>query len=421
MVFEVTLFIFLILLSALFSSSETAFFSSNHRFFEELSEEGNHAAIRVLTLLDRPRRLLIAILIGNTFVNISLGVLSASIAHRFASGYNLPEYWIILIEVVTVTFTILIFGEILPKIIAIRTASHYALMVSGIISLFYKLLSPITQLFYKMTTSVTTLFQVEKEPLFNSEEDFFTLVELGEQKGAIHRKEKDIITSLMKFSDTSLREIMIPRPDMVAIDIDSSPADIIRLISDQRFSRIPAYKNDLDTIVGFIFAKDVLEYYDEKSPDFDIQKIIRPPLFAPENKSVSNMLKEFQIRKTKIAVVVDEYGGTSGIVTVEDVLEEILGDIQDEMDENESPLNWISPNEVLVDAGINVEDLHEVLKLEFPEDRSYDTLAGFVMDSLGKIPNLREKVLWRHHEFIVYRMEKRRIVTILIRVLGDET
>jgi putative hemolysin len=414
---KIILFFVLLVFSALFSSSETALFSVRRKILEGIAKEGNPAARRVLALLDKPRRLLITILSANIFVNISLAVLAVSIAYDIAMTHQWPLLWSVLFEVLAVTLLILIFGEILPKIIAVRNPVRYSMAISGFISMLNYLLTPSTEFFYRAINGLARLFRVEKESLFNRTEDLYALVELGEKRGMLQSKEKDMITSLMKFSDTSIREIMVPRPDIIAIDIHQKPQEIIQFVEAQRFSRFPVYQNDLDTIIGFLFTKDLLPYIDQEVPDFNTRNLLRPPLFVPETKSISNMLKEFQERKTKIAVVVDEYGGTSGIVTVEDVLEEILGDIQDEMDDDEQPeFVWNAPNELCVEAGINVEDLAELLKTDFPEEREYDTLGGFIMDELGHVPKPREKVSWKGFEFIVQKMDKRRLVSILIKL-----
>jgi putative hemolysin len=414
---KIILFFVLLVFSALFSSSETALFIVRRKILEGIAKEGNPAARRVLALLDKPRRLLITILSANIFVNISLAVLAVSIAYDIAMTHQWPLLWSVLFEVLAVTLLILIFGEILPKIIAVRNPVRYSMAISGFISMLNYLLTPSTEFFYRAINGLARLFRVEKESLFNRTEDLYALVELGEKRGMLQSKEKDMITSLMKFSDTSIREIMVPRPDIIAIDIHQKPQEIIQFVEAQRFSRFPVYQNDLDTIIGFLFTKDLLPYIDQEVPDFNTRNLLRPPLFVPETKSISNMLKEFQERKTKIAVVVDEYGGTSGIVTVEDVLEEILGDIQDEMDDDEQPeFVWNAPNELCVEAGINVEDLAELLKTDFPEEREYDTLGGFIMDELGHVPKPREKVSWKGFEFIVQKMDKRRLVSILIKL-----
>ncbi|MCK5520296.1 MAG: DUF21 domain-containing protein, partial [Candidatus Marinimicrobia bacterium] len=260
--FKILLFLLLIAFSAFFSSSETAFFSLNRREMEEKKSKGSKRASMVLRLLASPRHLLISIVTGNTFVNISLGVLSASLAHDMAQNFNLSEMSILLIEIMAVTFTILIFGEIIPKVIAIRHPNAYSLKISPAIKLFSTLLKPITEIFYRLTELTAHLFGVEKEQLFASEEDFYTLMELGEEKGAIRKKEKDMIVSLVKFSDTTVREVMIPRPDMTAFDVSGSFEELILFIKAHKYSRYPAYENDVDNIVGFIFEKDILKFMD---------------------------------------------------------------------------------------------------------------------------------------------------------------
>lgn len=418
LLFKGILFLIMIALSAFFSSSETAFFSLNRRKLEDMKIEGSNRASRVLRLLNFPRRLLISIVTGNTFVNISLGVLSTSIAHDVATNLDIPEIAVIFIEVLAITFTILIFGEIIPKVLAVRHPGPYSLRISSLVSLLYLFLKPITEVFFYITEWTARLFGVEKEQLFASQEDFYSLVELGEKEGAIKKKEKDMIKSLVKFSDTTVREVMIPRPDMIAVDMALSYDEFIRFIKSNRYSRYPVYENDLDNVIGFIFEKDLLKITD--LPDGqrpELRSILRPVLYAPEIKSINLMLREFQQKKTKIAVVVDEYGGTSGLITVEDVLEEILGEIQDEKDQEDSLVTWISSAELIVDAAINIDDVGEMLGMPFPDDRTYDTLGGFVMQSLGRIPKRQEKCSYLKHEFIVETMLKRRIKKIRIKKL----
>ncbi len=419
LVLKILLFILLILLSAFFSSSETAFFSLNRRDIENRKKDESAPALRVLRLLAFPRRLLITIVTGNTFVNISLGVLSASIAHDAAQAFNLSELAVLFIEVIAVTFTVLIFGEILPKVLAIRKPESYSLSISRIISLVSVLLRPLTEIFYHITELSARFLMIEKEQLFSSEEDFYTLVELGEQEGAIRKKEKDMIKSLVRFSDTAVREVMIPRPDMTAIDVNISREGLLTFIRTHKYSRYPAFDSDMDTIVGFIFEKDILRYMDSDEDHFpDIHSLIRPVLYVPENKSINLVLKEFQQKKTKIAIAVDEYGGTSGLITLEDVLEEILGEIQDEKDQEGPPVSWMSSTELVADASMNIDDFGEMISLAFPEERNYDTLGGFFMETLGQIPKRHDSCSYSGFSFTVESMMKRRIKKLRIKKLS---
>lgn len=412
---EIIGFIILIVLSGLFSSSETAFLNSQKQELKNLSHNGHKKAEYVLQLIQTPKYLLISILIGNTVVNISISVLSAIIAYDIAISFSLGKIGIVLIQIVVLTFVILIFGEILPKIIAIRSSTKHSMRMSTFIKTIYIIFWPLTWIFYHLTNTIRLIFSVKSENIIKTEEDFQKLVEIGENKGTIRKKEKEMIKSLMKFSDTVVREIMIPRPDIQAININKGLSYILEFIKEQSYSKFPAYKNDLDNITGFIFTKDVLPYIDNNNINISLNSIIRPVFYVPESKKVSKMLREFQDKKTKIAIVIDEFGGTSGMITLEDILEEILGEIQDENDNEIDPIKYLENGNILVNASINLEDLTKQLSISFPKEKDYDTLAGFIMDKLNKIPNTSDEFVYNDHKFIVEKMQKRRIVNVKIK------
>ncbi len=412
---EIIGFLILIVLSGLFSSSETAFLNSQKQELKNLSHNGHKKAEYVLQLIQTPKYLLISILIGNTVVNISISVLSAIIAYDIAISFSLGKIGIVLIQIVVLTFVILIFGEILPKIIAIRTSTKHSMRMSTFIKTIYIIFWPLTWIFYHLTNTIRLIFSVKSENIIKTEEDFHKLVEIGENKGTIRKKEKEMIKSLMKFSDTVVREIMIPRPDIQAININKGLSYILEFIKEQSYSKFPAYKNDLDNITGFIFTKDVLPYIDNNNINISLNSIIRPVFYVPESKKVSKMLREFQDKKTKIAIVIDEFGGTSGMITLEDILEEILGEIQDENDNEIDPIKYLENGNILVNASINLEDLTKQLSISFPKEKDYDTLAGFIMDKLNKIPNTSDEFVYNDHKFIVEKMQKRRIVNVKIK------
>ena len=414
-IFKIITFLILIILSGLFSSSETAFLNSKTQELKDLSNDGYKKAKFVLKLLQTPKYLLISILIGNTIVNISLSVLSAIIAYDIAVSFSLGKVGIILIQIITLTFVILIFGEILPKIIAIRSSTKHSIKMSRFVQITFIIFWPLTWLFYHLTNVIKLIFSVKSENMINTEEDFHTLVDIGENRGIIRKKEKEMIKSLMKFSDTVVREIMIPRPDIQAININKGLPFILEFIKKQSYSKFPAYKNDLDNIAGFIFTKDVLPYIDNDNINISLNSIMRPAFYVPESKKVSKMLREFQDKKTKIAIVIDEFGGTSGIITLEDILEEILGEIQDENDNETAPIKYLSDGNFLVKASINLEELSEELSISFTNEKDYDTLAGFVMDKLNKIPNKSEEFIYNDYKFIVEKMAKRRIIDVKIK------
>lgn len=415
------LFVVLLLFSGLFSSSETAVFSVKRSKLEEKIREGHPEALRLVALMNFPRRLLIAILTGNTFVNIAMSVISASVARDFAHYYRFSPILSVLIQVFAVTLIILILGEVLPKIIAVRGAIRHSMRMSSFLTIIYTLLKPLTAIFYWMTELIARIFRIQGEDFIEDSDELSALVNLSGETGAIREKERDMIQSLLKLSNTRVREIMIPRPDIHAIDINQTLPDIIHEVRESRFSRLPVHSGDLDHIIGFIFLKDILHLMDKDTEKTKVKSFLRPPLFVHENKSVAKMLREFQTKKTKIAVVVDEFGGTSGIVTLEDVVEEIVGEIQDEMDEeNQTMIRKTGEGEYIVNAALNLDELEEELSLSFPEERDYDTLGGFVMDKLGRVPKKLDQFVFQNVRYTVVLMLRRRIKEIKLEFLQSE-
>jgi putative hemolysin len=415
------LFLILLIFSGLFSSSETAVFSVKRSRLEEKSRGGQANALRLLALMNYPRRLLISILTGNTVVNIAMAVLSASVARDLAEYYKLSPILSVLIQVMAVTLVILILGEIIPKILAVRNAARHSLRMSSFLTINSTFLKPVTAVFYWITEIFARLFRIKREEFIEDSDELSALVNLSGETGAIREKERDMIQSLLKLSDTRVREIMIPRPDIHSIDINQSLPDIIREVRESKFSRLPVHSGDLDHVEGFIFLKDILPLMEAVKSDMNIKSVLRPPLFVHENKNVAKMLREFQTKKTKIAIVVDEFGGTSGLVSLEDVLEEIVGEIQDEMDEDN--LTMIRKNgdkEYIVNAVLNLDELEDVFSISFPSDRDYDTLGGFVMDKLGKVPKKQDHFTYHNVRFTVVLMHRRRINEIKLEFLHSE-
>ncbi|MBW6457586.1 MAG: hemolysin family protein [FCB group bacterium] len=407
---SIVLVVVFLILSGIFSGSETALFGTRK---ESLRNLKTAASRRTLKLLGKPQKLLVTILIGNTLVNIALASLSAITIYRLSQELGWPHLLTAFLEVVVITAILLIFGEIVPKTLALRNARKVSLRSSWFIGICYALFFPLTVILYFIGKIAEKSLRVEKDTLIDNEEDIKTLVRIGEEGGAFEEKEKEMITSLLESTDTRVREIMIPRPDMIAVDADRPIEEIFSFVCNQRFARFPVYRKDMDHIIGFVFEKDILAYLDGKKKT-DIDSLIHPPLFLPENASVSYAISLFQEKKTKIAIVVDEYGGTSGMVTLEDAIEEIVGDIQDENEVQSSPVKWLTRDECAVNATINLDDLEDVLDMYFPKDRSYDTLGGFVMDQLGRIPGKHDSFRYQDHIFIVDEMENKRIQRIRI-------
>jgi len=401
-------FIILLFLSAFFSSSETAYFNlRRHR--------GNFSN-KVKEIINDPEKLLVTILTGNTLVNITIGSLAALITHDIASKNQWSNTILILFEVLIVSIVILIFGEILPKVIALRNSERFADIFSVPIKIILFLFTPIVYL-SNLIVKIPHLFPMNKEKIFDSEEELKILTELGEEEGTLQEEESDIIQSIFDFKDKNVREIMMPRVDMVTIDSTSSIDDVMDLISEKQFSKIPIYKENIDNITGIIYAKDLLPYLTGSRPNVPIINLARTPFFVPETKEIDELMKDFKNKKTNISIVVDEWGGTSGLITLEDIVEEVLGEIQDPYDNDESLIFKQKDSSMIIDAKITIYDLEEEIEIDFPEDREYDTLAGFILHSVGDIPKIGERINYQNYQITVKSIDGNRIDKIhLVKV-----
>jgi len=404
----ILIFIFLILLSAFFSGAETAYFNvKTHR--ENVSQ-------KVVSLLNNPRRLLISLLTGNTFVNIAIASLAAYLTHQYAQENQWPETVLILVEVFVVSGVVLIFGEIFPKLLAIRNSEKFAEKVYLPLKFIMLILSPITLVFHTISNLITKLLPIQKEKIFDSEEELKILTELGEEAGTLQEEESDMIQSIFEFNEKHVREIMTPRVDMVALDSEKSIDEVMDMVTDKQFSKIPIYKGDIDKIKGILYAKDLLPYLTGSRPNIPLTSISREPFFVPETKLIDDLMKNFRHKKTNVAIVVDEWGGTSGLITLEDIVEEVLGEIRDPYDKEESPIVPQNDNTFIVDAKISIYDYEEEFELEFPEDREYDTLAGYIFEAIGDIPKVEQKTQYLNHGFTVKKLDGNRIGKVHVKI-----
>ena len=389
-------FLFLLLLSAFFSSSETAYFN--------LRKHRGDLSNKVKNIINEPEKLLITILTGNTFVNIALGSLAAIVTHRYFGDSSSA----ILFEVLIVSIAILIFGEILPKIIALHNSEKLAELFKFPMKILLFLFTPFVYA-SKIITKIPNLLPINKEKIFDSEEELKILTEIGEKEGTLQEEESDIIQSIFDFKDKHVREIMKPRVDMIAVESNSSIDDVMDLISNKQFSKIPVYKENIDKIVGIIYAKDILPYLMGSRPNISIIKLARAPFFVPETKEIDDLMEDFKNKKMNIAIAVDEWGGTSGLITLEDIVEEVLGEIQDPYDTDQSLIFKQKDGNMIIDGKITIYDLEEEVDIEFPEDREYDTLAGFILHSAGNIPKVDDEITYNQYKMIVKSIDGNRI------------
>ena len=404
----IIVFIFLLILSAFFSGTETAYFHiRKHR--KETPE-------KIKSVLDSPQRLLVSLLTGNTIVNVSIASLAAYITAGFADDYTWSKPTLILMEVLVVSVVVLIFGEILPKMIAIKYSKEYALKMYTPLKIMMFILSPIAQGFNAITNVVIKIIPFRKEKIFDSEEELKILAELGEEEGTLQEEESDMIQSIFDFKEKTVGEIITPRVDIVSLKSDESIDKAMDIIGERQFSKIPIYKDTIDNIKGILYAKDIIPYLMGSRPNVNLQTLARQPFFVPETKPIDDLMKEFKLRKTSIAIVVDEWGGTEGLVTLEDVVEEVMGEIRDPYDQEESNVLKQSDGSFIVEGSITIYDLEEETDIEFPEDRDYDTLGGFILDILTDIPQTGEQVEFNDMVFTVQTVENNRIGKIKIQI-----
>ena len=404
----IIIFIFLLILSAFFSGTETAYFHiRKHR--KETPE-------KIKSVLDSPQRLLVSLLTGNTIVNVSIASLAAYITAGFADDYTWSKSTLILMEVLVVSVVVLIFGEILPKMIAIKYSKEYALKMYTPLKIMMFILSPIAQGFNAITNVVIKIIPFSKEKIFDSEEELKILAELGEEEGTLQEEESDMIQSIFDFKEKTVGEIITPRVDIVSLKSDESIDKAMDIIGERQFSKIPIYIDTIDNIKGILYAKDIIPYLMGSRPNVNLQTLARQPFFVPETKPIDDLMEEFKLRKTSIAIVVDEWGGTEGLVTLEDVVEEVMGEIRDPYDQEESNVLKQSDGSFIVDGSITIYDLEEDTDIEFPDDRDYDTLGGFILDILTDIPQTGEQVEFNDMVFTVQTVENNRIGKIKIQI-----
>ncbi len=409
------IFIVLLLMSALFSGSETAFLSLTKSNINQFARSKHTAYRQVAFLMQEPKKLLICIIIGNTIANVAIASAAALLTTRLSMEKGLDPTLILIINVVVVTLVILFFSEIVPKVMAVRSAKAIVVKAALPLTFFYYLFYPLIQIFDVITHLLSNSLGVRMDKTKLSEAELRTLVDVGEEMGALKKDEKQMIHSIFEMSDTVAREIMVPRTDMVCIEKLATLNQVLAMVKDKLHSRIPVYAETIDNIVGILYLKDLMPYIKRRNQtEFDLTKIVRPPYYVPEQKRINELLREYQTEKIHMAIVVDEYGGTSGLVTLEDVIEEIVGEIQDEYDKELPQFEKINDNTFLVNGSMLIDEINEQLNLDLPTEEGVDTLAGFLLGQFGSVPRSKEKVTYNGYEFIIEKATKKRIQQVRI-------
>lgn len=411
----ILMFLFLSL-SAYFMSSETAITAVSKVRLRQLENEGDERARKLNSLLKDSTRLLSTILLGNNIAQNALTAILTAVTLRWLSNLDLNPGWAIPISTIISTFLILIFAEVTPKSYAFQRAEKVALFTATPLSILHKLFSPVAIVMTTVANLILKVFGlklVNPEP-FVTEEEIKTLVDIGEEEGIIEEEEREIIEGVFEFSETLAREVMVPRVDIVALDVNSTFEEAIDTINMSGHSRIPIYEETIDNIVGILYAKDLLKYFGLKNPP-PLKTIMRSPYYVPETKPIDELFREMRAQKIHMAIIIDEYGGTAGLVTIEDILEELVGEIMDEYDINEeSMVKEIAPDEIIVDGRMNLEELNEMLGVNLPAEET-DTIAGFVYDHISHIPKAGEEF---EYDGVLIRVEEvrgRRITKLRIK------
>ncbi|HSW54491.1 MAG TPA: hemolysin family protein [Ignavibacteriaceae bacterium] len=412
---QVILLLVLLLLSAFFSGSEVAFFSIKQKNIEEDFKSSKLISRYAGNLIAFPRRLLITILVGNTLANVAVSIVSVSLALEIAYLYNVTVNLILTVQIILVTIIILLFGELLPKVFASKHPQLTIKLVVVPLYLFSMIIYPVTESITELIRLTFSKIKFDKSKSAITEKEISDLAELGHERGTLIEDEQEIISSFVEFKSVLVVEVMTPRVDIVAVPFNVSSEMLIETINKSGYSRFPVYKDNLDKVIGIVHAKDFLPYLTNKSfiKVETISKITREVLFVPERKKISDMLKEFQQKKMHLAVVVDEFGGTSGLITLEDIIEEIIGEIWDEHDPEENAIKILTPEKISVLGKVPIAEVNELIGLELiPASDDYDTIAGLIINQAGDIPKEGYSFNLNNYRLTVKEVLKKRIKRI---------
>jgi putative hemolysin len=410
------LVVFLIL-SAFFSAAETAFISLSKLHIRNMVDNGVKYADYIKKFSDSPQKLLSTILIGNNLVNIAASSVATSIAIDI-SGNNVV---VLTICTAAVTILILIFSEITPKHIANKFPEKVTLFMVRPIYFFYWFLSPIVFVLNKISNWISFLFggnNQERQPVI-TESDLKTIVDVSHEEGVLEVDEREMINNVFEFRDSFAKDVMIPRTDGIAVDLNVTYEEVANIFENEGFSRIPVYRESMDDIIGVLHLKDFVFHANKNN--FDIKKIIREPFFTYEFKPTRDLFTMMRIKRIPMAIIMDEYGGTSGIITMEDLVEEIVGDISDEYDDPEKEINYIKENEYVIEGSAKLADVNEELNINL-ESHDFESIGGYLVGILGYFPKSREIIEKDNIKFIIEEVSKNRIekIRVIIKNINEQ-
>ncbi len=420
---QLLIILLLIMLSAFFSSAETALTCVNKIRIRSLVDEGVKKAQSVNKLIEDPTKMLSAILIGNNIVNLSASSLATTFAMNICQSLGMPQHESIFISVGTgvLTILVLLFGEITPKSLATRNAEKLALLYGDVIYFLTQVLTPVIIIVNKLASGLMLLMRIDpnEKAASMTETELRTILDVSHEDGVIESEERRMITNVVDFGDSLAKDVMVPHIDVAFADINATYDELVEIFEEEKFSRLPVYEESRDNVVGIINLKDVFFYRGEKE-DFQIKDFMREPYFTYEFQKTSELMVELRKASAAMAIVLDEYGATAGLITLEDLLEEIVGEIRDEYDEDEvDPIQRLSEDEYLIEGSTRLEEVNEVVGLSLESD-DYDSIAGHMINLLEHLPKVGETVQEDNIVFTVKAMDKNRIDKISLKVLPRE-
>ncbi len=417
--FELFLIVLSLILSAFFSSAETALTSMSKVKVAQIIDSNSKNSKYFVLWMKHPNKMLNTILIGNNVVNIFASVLAGNLANKISGSSQIA------LTTAVMTILILFFGEITPKTFAKHNAEKLSGLYIRVLSFFYYMLYPFTYIINIFVKIVIKIMggKIDKEQPLLTEEELEFMINVGEEEGILEDETKEMMHNIMDINDISVKEIMVPRTEMAALSVNATPEEVLGVIDEYEFSRIPVYENDLDHITGILYVKDLIKYARDGLNGLNLREMLREALFIPETKNIYDLFKEFQSKRVHLAIVIDEYGGVAGLVTMEDILEEIVGEIRDEYDlSEEDEFIKIQDGVYMVDAGMDLDDFCENLNIEKTEDMNeYETVAGLVYDLADKIPSQGDEFEFMDRFKIkVVEVDGNKIIKVEVRRIGNE-
>jgi putative hemolysin len=400
--------LFLVGCSAVLTGAEAAYFSLGRARLRRLTSTQDGEVQRA-PLIERPHDLLVTLLVGITLINIGASALAATVAEDLFGAR-----WGLLAEVLVMILVLTTFGEVLPMTLAVKRPEQFLALFGRPVGWLERLLAPVRAMLTGLTALVVRLLGRDRQTQPElSEEELRTLVDVGASEGVVEREEREMIHKVFELEDTPVRAIMVPRTDIFCLAVDTPPAEILPALREHLHSRVPVFEGTIDVIVGVLYTRDLLPYLEGLPADFDLRAHLHPPYFVPETKRADALLQEFQAKKLQLAIVVDEYGGTAGLVTLEDLLEELVGEIADEFDEPERLIQRVDATTYRVAGKLPIEELNAVTGLQI-SNQAFDTVGGWVLDLFGRVPRKAERVQTPDLTVTVEKVERTRVIEVLV-------